>query len=64
VPDLSPESSEELLAHAQDDWDQLRDALIDAVASGAVNPRVPAKLIEVGVAGVDRLLGDSDGSAD
>jgi hypothetical protein len=58
APELTPE---EALAVAQDDWEQLRDVLMEGVASGATNPRIPAALIQAGVKGADLLLGSFDG---
>jgi hypothetical protein len=54
-------TAEEALSAAQDDWDQLRDVLLEGVASGATNPRIPATVIEAGVAGIDLLLDATDG---
>jgi len=44
------------LTEAQDAWRALEEALTDGLASGAMNPRIPADLIQPGIAGVTAIL--------
>jgi hypothetical protein len=47
--------SEDVINDAREDWEALRTALVDAMESGAANPRVPGDLIRMGVRAVDIL---------
>jgi hypothetical protein len=55
---------EEALADARDNWEQLRAVLMDALASGGPNPRIPANVIQPGITGVEELLEARDGGGD